>query len=101
LTTKTFSKSYLKLHQDVIRFLYERGKLLAAQERPEFAPLEPQALDPYPGRLLREDVAAAERRAREALPRYFEIAQKWPRLLEALSRDRVLRDHWRSRFAAD
>lgn len=119
---------YSKLCQDVIRFIYERGKLLAARERPEFAPLEPEALDPYPGRLLREDVAGqalealqrmatpeaiarygspeeivavAERRAREAPPRYFEFAQVWPRLLEALSRDRVLRDHWRSRWTAN
>ncbi len=119
---------YAKLAQDVVRFIYERGKLLAARERPEFAPLEPEALDPYPGRLLREDVAdqalealqrlatpktvirygspgeivaAAERRAREAPPRYFEFARMWPRLLEALGRDRALRDHWRSRWAAD
>ena len=119
---------YAKLAQDVVRFIYERSKLLAARERPEFAPLEPEALDPYPGRLLREDVAdqalealqrlatpktvirygspeeivaVAEQRAREAPPRYFEFARMWPRLLEALGRDRALRDHWRSRWAAD
>jgi len=108
---------YAKLAQDVIRFIYERAKLLAARERPEFAPLEPQALDPYPGRLLREDVAAqalqalqrtatpqavasygspeeiiteAERRASEAPPRYFEFARVWPRLLEALANDQAM-----------
>ena len=119
---------YAKLAQDVIRFLYERGKLLAARERPEFAPLEPPALAPYPGQLLRDDapawalkalqrlatpeaiarygspeqiVAAAERRACEVPPRYFEFARVWPQLLEALGRDWALRDHWRSRLAAD
>ena len=110
---------YAKLAQDVIRFLYERGKLLAARERPEFAPLEPWALDPYPGQLLRDDapawalealqrlatpeavarcgspkeiVAAAERRACEAPPRYFEFAARWPYLMEAIGQDTGLRD---------
>jgi hypothetical protein len=116
---------YAKLGQDVVRFMYERGKLLASQEQPELVTVEPQDLDPYPGRLLRENVAdqalaalhhtatpeavarygspeqivaQAERRAREAPPRYFDFAQAWPRLLDALSRDAVLRDHWRSRL---
>ena len=116
---------YAKLAQDVVRFIYERGKLLAVRERPEFIPLEPQALDPYPGRLLHGDatawalealqrmatleavarygspediVATAERRAHEALPRYFEFAQQWPRLLAALGQDTILQGHWRSRL---
>jgi hypothetical protein len=116
---------YAKLGQDVVRFMYERGKLLAAQELPALVPVEPQDLDPYPGRLLRENVAdralaalhhtatpeavarcgspeqivaQAEQRAHEAPPRYFEFAQAWPRLLDALGRDAILRDLWQSQL---
>ena len=109
---------YAKLGQDVVRFLYERGKLLAARELPGLVTVEPQHLDPYPGLLLRENVAAqalealrrvatpeavarygspgrilaqAERRAREAPSRYLKFAREWPRLLATLDRDTVLR----------
>ncbi|MEA3440780.1 MAG: glycosyltransferase family 2 protein [Chloroflexota bacterium] len=112
---------YAKLAQDVVRFLYERGKLLAAHEQPGLVAVETQDLDPYPGRLLQENMAAqalaalqrmatpdtvahhgspeqiveqATQWAREAPLRYFEFAQEWPRLLGALDRDVVLRDHW-------
>jgi hypothetical protein len=116
---------YAKLGQDVVRFMYERGKLLAVRERSELVTVEPQDLDPYPGWLLRESVAdqalealqrvvtpeaaarygspeqivaQAERQARQTPPHFFEFAQAWPRLLDALGRDAVLRDHWQSRL---
>ena len=116
---------YAKLAQDVVRFIYERGKLLAARERSGFAPLEPQALDPYPGQLLRGNapaqalealqrlatpevvarygspeqiVALAKRRACEAPPRYFEFAGRWPCLMEAIGQDAALRDRLLTRF---
>ena len=116
---------YARLSQDVVRFIYERGKLLAAQERAELATIESKDLDPYPGLLLRESVAdqalaalhhtatpeavarygspeqivaRAERRAREAPARYFAFAQQWPRLLDAPGRDTALWTHWQSRL---
>ncbi len=110
---------YAKLAQDVVRFLYERGKLLAARGRPGLVPLGPEALDPYPGRFLQEDMAAqalealryvatpemkslygspevvvaqAQRHAMEAAPGYFEFAARWPYLMEAIGQDTGLRD---------
>jgi hypothetical protein len=112
---------YAKLAQDIVRFLYERGKLLAARDRPGLVAVEPQDLNPYPGRLLQENLVAqalaalqhlatpdavarhgspeqiveqATQWAREAPLRYFEFAQKWHRLLAALDRDPLLRGHW-------
>ena len=112
---------YAKLAQDVVRFIYERNKLLVSRERSMLVTIEPQDLDPYPGRLLQENVAAqalaalqllatpnavarhgspeqiveqAKQWAREAPLRYFEFAQEWPRLLDELNRDAVLRGHW-------
>jgi len=114
-----------KLGQDVTQFIYERGKLLAAQEQPELVAVESEELDPYPGRLLRENaanqalvalhhmatpetvarhgspeqiVAEAERRASEAPTRHLNSAQEWPRLLDALGWDAPLRSHWLSRL---
>jgi len=119
---------YAKLAQDVARFIYERGKLLVARKQPGLMALASEELDPYPGRLLRDDasaqalealqrlatpetiacygspeqiVAEAERQAREAPLRYFGFAQVWPRLLEAMGRDRSLRDHWQGKLASD
>ena len=60
---------YAKLGQDVVRFMYERGKLLAAQEQPESVTVEPQDLDPYPGRLL----------PRTWPPRHWMLCSAWPR----------------------
>ena len=108
---------YSKLHQDVIRFIYEREKLLLASQRPELVEVTPESLDPYPGRFLREDVveqalvalqaratpetvdrygppeavvAAAKRHAAQMAPRYFAFAQTWPRLMRALGQDATL-----------
>ena len=112
---------YAKLAQDVVRFIYERSKLLVTRKRSMLVTVEPQDLDPYPGQLLQENVAAqalsalqllatpdavarhgspeqiveqAKQWAREAPIRYFEFAQEWPQLLAALNRDTVLRGHW-------
>ena len=117
---------YSKLHQDVFRFLYEREKLLAASERPNFTPLKPQALDPYPGRFLREDVAdqalealqrmasletvarygspeeivaLAVHHARESVAGYFAFARRWPRMMATLTRDQQLSHHLRDLLA--
>lgn len=109
---------YAKLVQDVYRFVYEREKLRRAG-------VDPVQFDPYPGRFLRDDVvvqamaalqaqatpevtarfgspreivAAAERDAREAAPRYFEFATRWPRLMEAVGRDAKLHQRLLARF---
>ncbi len=110
--------SWSKLHQDVLRFVYEREKL-------RLAGADPAQFDPYPGRFLRDDVeeqalaalqteadpgatarfgtpetiiAQAKRHAAEAAPRYFEFAARWPSLMEAVGTDAVLREHLLAHF---
>jgi hypothetical protein len=100
------SPEYGKMKQDLIRFSYEREKLLRAG-------LNPSDFSPYPGCLLDEEVirlalealsaigseALAERfgtpeaifiEAREYaerhLPRYFKLAELWPGVLEEAPR---------------
>ena len=106
------SPPYGKMRQDVLRFVYEREKLRRGA-------LTPEALDPYPGRLLRDDLddhargalaatatpemvaqlgapddilAEAQRRAQELVPRYFEFAERWPEMVETLTKDDGLRE---------
>ena len=102
---------YTKLLQDVYRFIYEREKLHLATKRSDVKPLFIEALDPYPGRFLRDDVEeqalkalqskatpqavalygspeavieAAKQRAAQMAPRYFAFARMWPRLMRAI-----------------
>jgi len=116
---------YTKLYQDVFRFIYEREKLRLAAGRDDVSPLPIEALDPYPGRFLRDDVVeqalealrskatpqmvalygppeeaieAAKRRAAQMAPRYFAFAREWPRLMAALAGDRALRDRLRRKL---
>ena len=110
--------TWSKLHQDVLRFVYEREKL-------RLAGADPAQFDPYPGRFLRDDVeeqalaalqaeatpeavarfgppetivAQARCHAVESAPRYFKFAQAWPRLMEAVGRDAELRERLSTRF---
>ena len=103
--------TWSKLHQDVLRFVYEREKL-------RLAGADPAQFDPYPGRFLRDDVeeqalaalqaeatpepvarfgppetivAQARDHALESAPRYFEFAARWPHLVEAIGQDTALR----------
>ncbi|MGQ9628314.1 MAG: glycosyltransferase family 2 protein [Anaerolineae bacterium] len=107
---------YLRLRQNVFRFIYEREKLLAARREPDLAPLEPSELDPYPGRFLREDVISQARRALEiafagesekpeqiiqaalalaqgAAPGYFAFLRAWPKVLATLGQGGTLRSY--------
>jgi len=110
--------TWSKLHQDVLRFVYEREKL-------RLAGADPAQFDPYPGRFLRDDVeeqalaalkaqatpealarfgsaetiiAQAQRHAEDAAPRYLEFVQTWPRLMEAVGRDAELSERLSMRF---
>jgi hypothetical protein len=112
------ASTWSKLHQDVLRFIYEREKL-------RLADTDPAQFDPYPGRFLRDDVeeqalaalrttatpeviarfgspeaiiALAQRHAIEAAPRYFEFAAHWPDLMEAVGRDAELRERLLAHF---
>ena len=109
--------TWSKLHQDVLRFIYEREKLRLAE-------VDPSQFDPYPGRFLRDDVAeqalsalriladaemeqrfgsaedivnGALRRAAEKVPLYFALAREWPGLMAVLEKDAVLRRHLQRR----
>ena len=106
------SPPYGKMRQDVLRFVYEREKI-------RLGALTPEVFDPYPGRLLRDDLdeharealaaiatpemvarlgppddflTEARRRAQELAPRYFAFAARWPRMVEALAHDERLRE---------
>jgi hypothetical protein len=110
--------TWSKLHQDVLRFVYEREKL-------RLAGADPAQFDPYPGRFLRDDVeeqalaalqaeatpeaiarfgspetivAQARDHALESAPRYFEFAARWPHLVEAIGQDTALRHRLLARF---
>lgn len=112
------SLPYTKLREDVIRFVYEREKLKQANA-------DPVQFDPYPGRFLRDDVvvqaipalaaeatpeatarygspetivAQAQRHAVNSAPRYFEFAQVWPHLMDAIGRDAELCERLLARF---
>ncbi len=112
------SPVYARLRADVIRFVYEREKLARAGA-------DPAQFDPYPGRFLRDDlethalaalqeqaleadvarwglpetiIAQARHRAQETPARYAVFAQTWPRLVDILAADRVLRDYWQARM---
>jgi len=109
--------AWSRLHQDVLRFIYEREKLRSAGA-------DPSQFDPYPGRFLREDVdtqaiealrtvadaemeecfggaeeivAGALRRAAEKAPHYFAFAREWPALMTTLGEDVGLRRYLRAR----
>lgn len=106
------SPAYLKLREDVIRFIYERHKL-------ELGGLAPETLDPYPGALLKDDLethalAALENQAdpemvarygvpdqiletarayaAERAPAYFEFAERWPAMVASLCEEAELRE---------
>ena len=110
------SLEYGKMKQDLIRFSYEREKLLRAG-------LNPSDFSPYPGCLLDEEVMrmalealsaigsealagrfgtpeeifiVAGEYAERHLPRYFKLAELWPGVLEEAPRvDGFRRELWR------
>ncbi len=100
---------YTKLREDMIRFIYEREKL-------RYANVDPSLFNPYPGRLLDNDLethalqaleeavtpedaarlgsppevlAHAKAHTQKYLPRYFSFRETWPRLMNALKDDNV------------
>jgi hypothetical protein len=101
---------YVKMAEDVRRFLYEREKLRLAAERGIQTPTITE-LSPYPGCFLADGTAGhartalesiatpeltqahdapadivtlSQERARQNAPNYFEFAQTWPRLMTAV-----------------
>ena len=104
-----------QLSPDIARFLYERHKLVMA-EKYGMGSCTPESLDPYPGLFLREDVEKhaldmvqrgllrsdfvneAKKYAQEKLPHFFEFMEKWPKLMDILGEDEVLRESFRNRL---
>ena len=104
------SSSYGKMKQDVIRFMYEREKILHGN-------LPFEEFVPYPGDLLKEDFTSvarealsligssqdfakhgkpdeitedARRFARVHLPRYFEFTEQWPNVNPSIQKQTTL-----------
>ena len=104
------------LREDIIRFIYEKEKLAAAKQGSELREVLPESLDPYPGAFLSDAIEKrarealrghelpkglvddAIRHAREAVPRYFEFREKWPRLMNVVKDDAVLRRRMTQKF---
>ena len=109
---------YVKLQQDVRRFIYEREKLRAAARTEGLSRVRPQDLDPYPGAFLHDDLEAqaidsltlhkpklfdtsipqpdvfvqnALHFAHTAAVYYIAFAREWPRAMAEIADDRVLR----------
>ncbi|MFH1928120.1 MAG: hypothetical protein ABIK79_08115 [Chloroflexota bacterium] len=121
------SPTWSRLHQDVLRFIYEREKLRSAMAAATaVAGTDPSQFDPYPGRFLREDVttqaiealrrvadaqmearlgsaedivAGALRAAEEKVARYFAFAREWPATMTTLGKDAALRRYLRGKIA--
>lgn len=102
-----------KLEQDVIRFMYERQKLIVSQSNPDLHPLTADDLMPYPGEFLDRDIEGDARQALESagysgdvdsfmdtvkrdLPRkvsgYLEFRRHWPAAMDALYRSPEMYD---------
>ena len=45
-----------RLREDIYRFVYERAKIASQKSRTGMTRLEPEALDPYPGEFLKENL---------------------------------------------
>jgi hypothetical protein len=118
---------YVKMAEDVRRFIYEQEKLRLALKHNAF-PLTPVDLTPYPGRFLNDDamnqaraaletiatpeleqaygtpsqiITQAQAHARQIAPNYFDFAQSWPRLMDAVAGDDVLYDRLAARLLLD
>ncbi len=110
---------YVRMSEDIRRFMYEKEKLRLAAER-GLSNLTPADLMPYPGCFLDDDVAEqarvaletiasqelkqaygepseivaqAQARAQQVAPHYFDFARSWPRLMNAIGEDQALREH--------
>ena len=104
---------YVKMAEDVRRFLYEQEKLRVAMAQGVQTPTIAE-LSPYPGYFLADDAAdqaqialktiatpelmaaygtpteimtLAQERAAHRAPDYFEFAQSWPQLMDAIANE--------------
>ncbi|MGY4706652.1 glycosyltransferase family 2 protein [Candidatus Bipolaricaulota sp. J31] len=106
------------LREDVIRFIYEWLKLERVGGRGGFTPVSVEELDPYPGAFLREGLEGEARRAlrkrgypeaivdealafsERALDAFLGLWRGWAGIMEAIGKDRALRDHLRRKLGA-
>lgn len=104
------------LREDIVRFIYEREKLRMARGQPGLKEVLPESLDPYPGAFLGEDleeqarevlrecewpeeiVEEAAQFAREMVPRYFELYNDWPHLMESVREASMLQEMLAQKF---
>ena len=106
--------SISKLTQDVVRFIYEREKLVVSQTEPELHPLTAAELMPYPGEFLDRDiedeavdaleqagysgnarafVQEARSGARARVDAYLDFRRQWPALMARLHDDSRIFDY--------
>lgn len=97
--------SLSKLQQDIVRFVYEREKLLVSQRSPDLCAVTASELEPYPGEFLREGIDGDAKRALQAasfpedaqefvnsatraaqgkMERYLRFRRHWPELTKTL-----------------
>jgi GT2 family glycosyltransferase len=104
------------LQEDIIRFIYEKEKLVMAKRQLGLETVLPASLDLYPGAFLHNGLEGhalevlRERKlpkrivdnamsyARETVPRYFKFRKYWPRLMRALGDDEVVRARMTRKF---
>lgn len=104
------------LQEDIIRFIYEKEKLVMAKRQLGLESVLPGSLDPYPGAFLQNGIEEhalealrecglpkrivndAISRAREAVPLYLEFRKYWPRLMKVVREDEVLKKRMTRKF---
>jgi hypothetical protein len=104
------------LQEDVIRFIYEKEKLVMAKRQLGLETVFPESLDLYPGAFLHNGLEGhalevlRERKlpkrivdnamsyTQETVPLYFEFRKYWPRLMRALGDDEVVRARMTRKF---
>jgi hypothetical protein len=107
--------SRTKLEQDIVRFLYEREKVLISQTRDELHTVTADELKPYPGLFLEENIEEDAKEAlqevgydaagaksfldevKAAIPdkieRFLQFRVEWPRAMNIIAGDPNLATH--------
>ena len=104
------------LQEDIIRFIYEKEKLVMAKRQLGLETVLPESLDLYPGAFLHNGLEGhalevlRERKlpkrivdnamsyTQETVPLYFEFRKYWPHLMKVVREDEVLKKRMTRKF---